>query len=289
VFDLIVSVLTQGLIYAPMVLGVYITYQILDFPDLSVDGTFPLGAAVCSVLIVAGVNPILACIFAVLAGALAGVITGVLHVYFNISNLLSGILVMTGLYSINLRIMGKANIPLLSVDTIFSSNMPKIIVVLLVVIVMKLLLDLYMKTYAGMSLLAVGSNQQLVTSLGQNVGTVKIVGLSISNGLTALSGAMWCQYSRYADITMGTGTVVIGLASVILGISIFKKSTLISNSLAVIIGSILYKIAIAIALGLGLAANDMKLITAVIFIIILILQNPERNAKFKRMMTKERG
>ncbi len=281
--DFILGVIAQGLIYTPMVLGVYITYHILDFPDLSVDGTFPLGAAVAAVCIVSGLDPITSCLLAMLAGALSGMVTGALHVYFKITNLLSGILVMTALYSINLRIMGRANVPLMSVKTIFSSAIPEVIIVLMIVIVIKLLLDIYMKTYAGMSLLAVGSNPQLVTSLGQNIGTVKMIGLSIANGLAALSGALMCQYQRFADIGMGTGTVVIGLASVILGLALFSKKKIVMGSTAVVFGSILYKASIAIALKLGLPATDMKLMSAVIFIIVLIFQNPVLRGKMKKL------
>lgn len=270
----ILGVFEQGLIYAPMVLGVYITYQILDFPDLSVDGTFPLGAAVAAVLIAGGVNPLLACAAAVVCGTAAGVVTGVLHVHLKITNLLSGILVMTALYSVNLRIMGKANVPLLAVDTMFSGILPKIIVALLVVIMIKVILDLYMKTYAGLSLRAVGANPQLVSSLGQNTGRVKIIGLAIANGLTALSGALMCQYQRFADVAMGSGTVVIGLASVILGATLFGKVRFIQGSTGVILGSILYKASIAMALKAGLAATDMKLISAVFFVVIIMLRNP---------------
>lgn len=273
-FDFMLGVFEQGLIYAPMVLGVYITYHILDFPDLSVDGTFPLGAAVAAVLLVAGVNPVLACLIAMLCGAAAGVVTGALHVYLKVTNLLSGILVMTALYSVNLRIMGKANIPLLQVGTIFSGILPVVIVALIVVVVVKLVLDLYMNTYAGLSLRAVGANEQLVSSLGQNTGSVKIIGLSIANGLTALSGALMAQQQRFADIGMGSGTVVIGLASVILGRTLFGRIRFIQGSTAVILGSIIYKASIALALKAGLEATDMKLMSAVFFVIIIILNNP---------------
>jgi putative ABC transport system permease protein len=222
--NFVIGILEQGLIYAPLVLGVYITYKILDFPDLSVDGTFPLGAAVCAVLIVNGVDPILACVIATACGAACGMITGLLHVYLKITNLLSGILMMTALYSANLRIMGKANVPLLSQKTIFTGVVPPIVVALIVVVTIKVILDIYMKTYAGLSLRAVGANKQLVSSLGQNTGGITIRGLAIANALAALSGALMCQYQRFADVSMGSGTVVVGIASVILGLTIFAKA-----------------------------------------------------------------
>ncbi len=276
--NFVLGIFEQGLIYAPLVIGVYITYKILDFPDLSVDGTFPLGAAVAAVLIVGGMNPVLACIIAALCGAVAGIITGILHVYLKITNLLSGILMMTALYSVNLRIMGKANIPLLSVETMFSSPIPAIVVLIIVVILIKVILDLYMKTYAGLSLRAVGANRQLVSSLGQNTGYITIRGLAIANGLAALSGALMCQYQRFADVGMGAGTVVIGIASVILGITLFTKLR-IQGSTAVILGAIVYKASIAIALQLGLPATDMKLISAVLFVVVIVLRNPKWRQK----------
>lgn len=271
--NFLLGIVEQGLIYAPLVLGVYITYKILDFPDLSVDGTFPLGAAVTAVLVVNGVDPILSCVIATLFGAIAGMITGMLHVHLKITNLLSGILMMTALYSVNLRIMGKANVPLLSQKTIFTGVVPSIVVALIVVIIIKVILDVYMKTYAGLSLRAVGANKQLVSSLGQNTGSITIRGLAIANALAALSGALMCQYQRFADVSMGSGTVVVGIASVILGLTIFSKVR-IQGSTAVVFGAIIYKASISIALKLGLPATDMKMISAVLFIIIIVLRNP---------------
>ena len=279
--DFLLSNIGQGLIYAPIVLGVYITYSILDFPDLSVDGTFPLGAAVAAVCLTAGMDPILSILLAMLAGAAAGFITGALHVYLKITNLLCGILVMTGLYSINLKIMGKANIPLLKTTTVYPSDMENgptlnmlyaLLITLLVVIIIKILLDLYMRTYSGKALLAVGASEQLVTTLSVNTGNLKIAGLMIANGLTALSGALMAQYQRFADVGMGSGTVVIGLAAVIIGRAIFGRARFIQGSTSVIFGAIIYKIVVGIALKLGLDANWMKLATAVIFVLVIVLQ-----------------
>lgn len=280
--DFLLSNIGQGLIYAPIVLGVYITYSILDFPDLSVDGTFPLGAAVAAVCLSAGMDPILSILLAMLAGAAAGFITGALHVYLKITNLLCGILVMTGLYSINLKIMGKANIPLLNKTTLYPSDVKNstmtlnmlyaLLISLLIVIIIKILLDMYMRTYSGKALLAVGASEQLVTTLSVNTGNLKIAGLMIANGLTALSGALMAQYQRFADVTMGSGTVVIGLAAVIIGRAVFGRIRFIQGSTSVIFGAIIYKIVVGIALKLGLDANWMKLATAVIFVLVIVLQ-----------------
>jgi putative ABC transport system permease protein len=281
VLDFLLSNIGQGLIYAPIVLGVYITYSILDFPDLSVDGTFPLGAAVAAVCLMAGMHPILATLLAMLAGAAAGYITGALHVYLRITNLLCGILVMTGLYSINLKIMGKSNIPLLKTSTLYPSDIKNgitlnllyvLLISLLIVIIIKILLDLYMKTYSGKALLAVGASEQLVTTLSVNTGRLKIAGLMIANGLTALSGALMAQYQRFADVGMGSGTVVIGLAAVIIGRAVFGRARFIQGSTSVIFGAIIYKVVVGIALKMGLDSDWMKLATAVIFVLVIVLQ-----------------
>ncbi len=300
--DLLLGILGQGLIYAPMVLGVYITYKILDFPDLSVDGTFPLGAAVTAVCLTAGVPPELAIPISMAVGAAAGFITGALHVFLRITNLLSGILTMTGLYSINLMVMGKSNIPLLKESTIFNPNWIKdlnltvtetnlfiVAVSLIVVIVIKLLLDLYMKTFAGKSLLAVGVNEQLVKTLSINTGRLKITGLMIANGLTALSGSLMAQYQRFADIGMGPGTVVIGLASVIIGRAIFGKTKFIQGSTSVIFGSIIYKLGIGIAMQLGLPAINMRLMTAVFFVLVVALQHEGLKKGLSSLIRKQEG
>lgn len=279
--DFLLSNIGQGLIYAPMVLGVYITYSILDFPDLSVDGTFPLGAAVTAVCLLAGVDPIIALLLSMLVGALAGFITGALHVYLKITNLLCGILVMTGLYSVNLRIMGKSNIALLKVTTLFPSDVENgttlnllyaLLISLLIIVIIKVILDLYMKTYSGKALLAVGASEQLVTTLSINTGTMKIAGLMIANGLTALSGALMAQYQRFADLGMGSGTMVVGLAAVIIGRTVFKRVRFIEGSTSVIFGAIIYKIVVGLVMRLGLDADWMKLATAMIFVLVIVLQ-----------------
>lgn len=280
--DFLLSNIGQGLIYAPIVLGVYMTYSILDFPDLSVDGTFPLGAAVTAVCVVSGMPPLLAMLLAIAAGAAAGFVTGALHVYFKITNLLCGILTMTALYSVNLHIMGKSNIPLSSKAMLFPVDVtnPSMnliyssLIALAIVVVVKVLLDLYMKTFAGKSLLAVGVNEQLVKTLAINTGRLKITGLMIANGLAALSGSMMAQYQRFADVGMGSGTVVIGLAAVIIGRAVFSKLRFIQGSTSVIFGSVIYKLAIGGALKLGLPAEDMKIMTAVFFVLVIIARDP---------------
>lgn len=281
--QLIIGVFEQGFIYAIMALGVYITYKILDFPDLSVDGTFPLGAAITTVMLSAGVNPFLALLAATAGGALAGVVTGIIHVKCKVRDLLSGIIMMTALYTINLRIVGgSANIPLFNYQSIFDNDIinhlfpealkpyKTVIIIFIVMLAAKVLLDLYMKTKSGYLLRAVGDNPVIVTSLAKDSGFVKIVGLAISNGLVSLAGSVMCQQQRFFEISMGTGTIVIGLASVIIGTNVFKGS-FIKATTAVVLGSVVYKACVAAAIEFGLAASDLKLITAALFLVILVI------------------
>jgi len=279
---IILGILEEGFVYAIMALGVYITYKILDFPDLSVDGTFPLGGAVTVVLIKAGVNPLLTLFVAFLAGAVAGMITGIIHVKFKVRDLLSGIIVMTALYSINLRIAG-ANVPIFTKDTIFENPfLEKIVpkafqpflvttILLIIVVIMKLLLDLYLRTKSGYLLRAVGDNATLVTSLAKDKGMVKIIGLSLANAFVGLAGGIYSQKSGFFEISIGTGSIVIGLASVIIGINLMKKLSFVKATTAVIVGAVIYKACVAFAIGLGMGASDLKLITSVLFLAILIL------------------
>ena len=290
--SIITGILEQGMIYAIMALGIYITYKILDFPDLTVDGSFPLGGAVTATLMVNGVNPYLTLPAAFLAGAAAGTITGIIHVKFKVRDLLSGIIMMTALYTVNLKIAGKANVPLFSVENIFDNGalsgiVPEtvspyqtVIIVLLILLAVKLLLDGYLKTKAGLRLRAVGDNPVLVTSLAKDSGKVKILGLAIANGLVALAGGVLAQWQRVFDITVGTGTMVIGLASVILGVSLCRFIPKIKVTFAVIIGSILYRACVAAALQLGFQVNDTKLITAALLFIILVI-SMDRKKKVK--------
>ena len=299
---IIFGILEEGLVYAIMALGVYITYKILDFPDLSVDGTFPLGAAVTAAGIANGlpfigtISPVAALFISFTVGALAGCITGLIHVKLKVRDLLSGIIVMTALYSINLRIAGKANLPIFSKETIFSISFlsahvpeaasPFIVTIILFVIVMicKVLLDAYLQTRSGYLLRAVGDNDVLVTSLAKDKGLVKIVGLAIANGFAALAGSVYCQQKGFFEISIGTGTMVIGLANVIIGTQLLKRVGFIRSTTAVIIGSIVYKACVSIALllndlhiaGLDLSipvtASDLKLITSVLFLLILVVR-----------------
>lgn len=307
---IIFGILEEGLVYAIMALGVYITYKILDFPDLSVDGTFPLGAAVTAAGIANGlpfigtISPVAALFISFAVGALAGCITGLIHVKLKVRDLLSGIIVMTALYSINLRITGKANLPIFSKETIFSNSFlsahvpeaasPFIVTIILLVIVLvcKVLLDAYLQTRSGYLLRAVGDNDVLVTSLAKDKGLVKIVGLAIANGFAALAGSVYCQQKGFFEISIGTGTMVIGLANVIIGTQLLKRVGFIRSTTAVIIGSIVYKACVSIALLLNdlhiggldisipITASDLKLITSVLFLIILVV-SPSGGKKVK--------
>ena len=289
--DFIVTILEQGLIYAILALGVYITYKILDFPDLTVDGSFPLGAAVTAALITRGMNPYLTLPVSFLAGVLAGVCTGLIHVKCKVRDLLSGIIMMTALWTVNLYIAGTANVPLFSRDIIFKNDflieiVPEsmksyvtLIIVLILAVVCKIILDLYMNTKSGYLLRAVGDNETVVTALAKDQGNVKILGLAIANGLVSLAGCVFAQEERVFEISMGTGAIVIGLASGIIGTSIFKKISYVKTTTAVIIGSIIYKACVAVAIR-NFEPQAMKLITAVLFLIILVI-SMERKTKVK--------
>jgi len=284
---MILGILEQGLIYGILALGLLITYRILDFPDLTVDSSFPLGAAVSAVLTLQGMPPALTLLCAIATGALAGLVTGLIHVKCRVRDLLSGIITMTALYSINLRIAGKANLPIFAKETLFKNAWTKalpdwisdystVLLILVITLAAKILLDLFLKTKAGYLLRAAGDNASVVTTLARDEGTVKIMGLMIANGLVALAGAVMCQQQRFFDISMGTGTMVIGLASVIIGTNLFKRFTWLKSTTMAIVGSILYKACVSIAISCGLEATDMKLITAVLFLLILVAGNGRR-------------
>lgn len=278
-----VEVLIQGLLYGLMSMGVLMSYKILDFADLSVDGTFPLGGAVSAILITSGVNPWLALLVSLVAGMVAGFLTGFFHVKLGIAGLLSGILVMTGLYSINLWIAGSPNLPLFKEANLFSTdwlvgmNAPswlvdnyKLIVMIVLVLVVKMIIDWLLRTKVGYLMKVTGDNESLVTSLGHSVGRVKMLGLSISNGIVALSGGVAVSVSRYYDITLGTGMVVLGLSSVILGTILLSKTKLKQTTM-VVVGAIAYRLIVSIAIWQGLNAQNMKLMTVVIFIFAILL------------------
>jgi putative ABC transport system permease protein len=280
-----------GLLYALMALGVYITFRILDFPDLTVDGSFTTGGAIAAVMISNGFSPWLACLAAFVGGLIAGACTGLLHTKGKINGLLSGILMMIALYSINMRIMGKPNISLLGSDTLFSSislSAPMLIVVMFIVImVVKLLLDAFLHTDLGLALRATGDNSRMIRSLGAHTDNTIILGVSLSNGLVALSGAIISQQSGFAEISMGIGMIVIGLASVIIGEAIFGARTVFRATLAAVLGSIVYRIVVAFALRVEwLDASDLKLITAIIVIVALVLPSLQRSLKQKSLAKK---
>ena len=286
----LLGVLEQGLIYAILALGVYITFKILDFPDMTVDSSFPLGAAVTALMISGGIHPLWTLPAALAAGALAGTITGVIHVRFHVGDLLSGIIVMTGLYSVNLHIAGRSNVQLFSFDTLFKnpliSGLPAgvqvyapVIVLALLTLLVKLLMDGYLATRSGFLLRATGDNPTLVASLAKDSGRVKILGLAIANGLVALAGALLSQFQGFADINMGRGAIVIGLASVIIGEVIFGARFNFAYQLgSIVAGSVIYQIVIAFVLQLGLSTEDLKLFSAVT--VALALSVPALQKKF---------
>jgi putative tryptophan/tyrosine transport system permease protein len=284
------STLEQGLIYAVLALGLMLTYAILDFPDLTVDGSFPLGGAVSTSLILSGWGPVPALLAATLLGALAGLCTGLIHVKLKVRALFSGIIMMTALYSINLRITG--GLSLLSIPrgqtTLFRNNpladflpadLRVLVIVFAIVLLLKLLLDGFLSTRAGYLLRAAGDNETVVTSLARDKGNVKIAGLVLANSLVALSGAILCQQQRMFEISMGTGAMVLGLASVIIGINLFRKLEIVKTTTAVIVGAIVYKLCVAFAISCGLSPMDMKLVTAALFLTILALGARPRKEK----------
>ncbi|MEK4029046.1 MULTISPECIES: ABC transporter permease [Bacillaceae] len=290
-----------GVIYAIMALGVYLSFRILDFPDLTVDGSFVTGGATAAVLIISGVNPFLATVGALVAGFLAGCVTGILHTKGKINPLLSGILMMIALYSINLRIMDKPNVPLLSEETVITKitswwqglgfdNMMQsllssigladyvpstwgiLIVMFIIAFAIKKIVDVFLKTEIGLSLRAVGDNDGMVRSFSANTDWLKVLGLGISNALVAFSGALVAQYNGFSDVGMGIGMIIIGLASVIIGEAVIGNATIVRATLAVLIGAILYRLIVTLALRADfLETGDMKLITAIIVIFALVV------------------
>lgn len=270
-----------GLLYALMALGVYITFRILDFPDLTVDGSFTTGGAIVAIMISNGYSPWLSTLAAFLGGLVAGSITGLLHTKGKINGLLSGILMMIALYSINMRIMDRPNISLLGADTIFNS-IGAIPLMLIIVVFAKLLLDSFLKTDLGLALRATGDNPRMIGSFGTNTDNTKMIGVSLSNGMVALSGAVVAQQSGFADISMGIGMIVIGLASVIIGEAIFGSMNVFRATIAAVLGSVVYRIVVAFALRVEwLKASDLKLITAIIVVVALVLPSAQRAWKQK--------
>lgn len=298
--NIIKVVLEEGFKYAILALGVYLTYSILDFPDLSVDGTMPLGAIASSVMIINGVSPWLSLIVAFALGLIAGCITGILHVKLKLEPLLSGILVYTALLTVNLVLIkigtgGQSIASIFGKKTIFNSgaanvlptniggvNVRKLIVLFIIVVIIKIIIDMYLKTKSGMLLRATGSNQQYVVMLAKNPGLSKILGLALGNGLAAISGAVIAQSTETANTTMGVGMVVFGLSSVIIGLSVFKKLSFMKASTMVIIGTVIYKGCLQIAVVVGLPSEYNKLLMAVLFVLALVFSGTLKEKTGKR-------
>ncbi len=288
---------TQGILWGVMVLGVYITYKILDIADLTVDGSFALGGCVCAMLVVThGVNPVVALIVATLAGVIAGAVTGFLHTVFEIPAILAGILTQIALWSINLRIMGRSNIPLLKVDTIvtqfmavtgISQSMATMIIGIVFAVLTIAALYWFFGTEVGCALRATGNNEDMIRALGTNTKWSKMLALMISNGLVGLSGALVCQNQKYADVGMGTGAIVIGLAAIVIGDMLLGKLRSFASKLSsAVVGSVVYFIIRAIVLQLGMDANDMKLISAIIVALALCIPVAMDKWKIKSSYTK---
>lgn len=292
-----IGALELGLIYALVALGVLISYKILDFPDLTADGSFPLGGAVCVVCILQGVNPWLATLLGAFAGALAGVITASLYIGFKIEKLLSSILMMIALYSINLRIMGMPNLALLGEVTIYDVMsieddvqlaLVRLLMAFFVVIIAKILFDLFFSTQIGLAVRATGTNTRMAKAQGININKMTILGMAISNGLIALAGALYVQSNGGVDISIGVGTIVIGLAAVIIGEALFSAKRIIWLTTAVVIGSVLYRSFIALALNneslnsIGFGPQDLNLITALLVVFVLVLPKLKQRFLAKR-------
>ncbi|BFO55441.1 ABC transporter permease [Acidovorax sacchari] len=282
-----------GLIFSLVALGVFISFRLLRFPDLTVDGSFPLGGAVCAVLISTGTNPYVATLAATAAGAAAGLVTGWLNVKLKIMDLLASILMMIALYSINLRIMGGPNVPLINDPTLFTLLQPEGLadyiarpaLLLVIVVAAKLAMDWFFATERGLAIRATGSNARMARAQGVNTGAMVLLGMAVSNALVALAGALFAQTQGGSDISMGIGTIVIGLAAVIVGESILPSRRLVWATLAVVIGAIVYRFFIALALNsdfIGLKAQDLNLVTAVLVTVALVIPQIKRKLSSKQ-------
>ncbi len=265
---LILTSIEQGLIFSVLAIGVIITFKILDFADMSVEGTFPMGAFIFAKFITSGFSPVLSTLLTFILGTLAGLLTYTLNIKLRIRALLSGILTATILYSLNLRLNGRSNIGLTSYDSIFDGFRP-VIVLILIVLAVKILMDLFLKTEVGYLLIATGDNETLVKSLGENSNKYKLIGLMLSNGLVSLSGALMAQYQGFSEISMGTGIIVVAIASIIVGDTILRNSKILKITSRAIMGALIYKFIGALAIDLGLAPTDLKAINAAIVIIFL--------------------
>lgn len=292
--SLITSTIGQGLLWGVLALGLFLTFRILNFPDMTVEGTFPFGAAICVSALVHGVDPMLATILAFLGGMLTGLVTGLLYTKGKIPVLLAGILTMTGVYSINLRILGKANVGLLNKATLLNGKLlqklpadfPTIVIGLLAAILIILLLALFLNTDLGQSFIATGDNENMARSLGINTDNMKILCLMISNGLIGLAGGLLAQNGGYADVNMGIGTMVIGLAAIIIGEVAYGDLSLTARLIAVVIGSIIYRLILLLVLQLGFSTNDFKLISAIILAICMMLPLFEKKFHTRKLLKK---
>lgn len=275
-----IGAIELGLLFGVMALGVYLTFRVLNFPDLTVDGSFTTGGAVAAVMITGGQSPLLATVAGTCAGVLAGIVTGLLHTKGKIDGLLAGILTMIALWSINLRIMGKSNLPLLRIDTLMTpirdlgwigKTWLAVALFALFVLVLNFIVDWFLSTNLGLAIQATGNNEQMIRSFGVSTDNMKILTLAISNGLVALAGALIAQYQGFADISMGIGVLVIGLASVIIGQVILGQRNIVIASIAAIVGSVIYRLIVFAALSAGLNPNDMRAITALLVVLALLL------------------
>lgn len=290
--QLVIGVLEEGFIYALVSYGAYITFKILDFPDMTVDGSFPFGMCIASVMILNKINPFVTLPVSFLAGCIAGAVTGLIHVKFKIRDLLSGIIVMTSLYSINLRIAGRANLSIykepsiFKVINVFKKATPlgafnRVIVLLMVVIILKIIIDWYLETKNGYLLRSVGDNEVLVTTLGKNKENVKVLGLALANGFAALAGCIYAQHRGSFEISSGTGTLVIAVANVIIGMQIANVFRNIKPTTSVILGSIVYRACIGFAMFLGMPPSDLKIITSLLLLVVIILNTK----KYKKLVS----
>lgn len=296
------SAVSQGILWGIMVLGVFITFKMLDIADLTVDGSFALGGCVCATsMVVWQVDPLVAVLLGMVAGMLAGAVTGILHTLFDIPAILAGILTQIGLWSINLRVMGKSNVPLLNVDTIFSklssglgisNGLSTFVIGVVIVLLVITLMYWFFGTEIGSALRATGQNEGLCKALGIDIRFTKLLGLMLSNGLVGLAGALVCQSQKYADINMGTGAIVIGLAAIVIGevlgrLTPGKLQSFASRLIWAVIGSVVYFLIRALVLQMGMDANDMKLFSAIVVALALIVPNMAARARERSNYAKE--
>lgn len=282
----LIGIIQQSLILSIGVMGIYITYNILKFADLSADGTFTLGASTSAILILNGLNPFISLLIAMIAGAMAGVVTGVLNVKLKIQDILASILVMVGLHSINLRVMGGvSNLPLFDAKTIFQGNSTLIVIIGFVILAF-LFFTLFFKTKLGYLLKGIGDNESMITSLGIDIGKIKILALAISNSFIALAGGIMAQYQSFSDINMGRETMIMGLAAIIIGYNLFRKTKVKNFAIHSIVGTFIYRFSIAMSLKLGLNASDLRLISSIIVVIALVLGNSESIIKESKLLRK---